>query len=80
VGRAGIADLDITGVDISLGEVALVRGGEPAPGYTEAAGQAAMAEEDISVTIQLGRGESTTQLWTCDLSHDYVRINAEYRS
>ncbi len=80
VGRAGIADLDITGVDISLGEVALVRGGEPAPGYTEAAGQAAMAEEDISVTIQLGRGEAATQLWTCDLSHDYVRINAEYRS
>ena len=80
VGRAGIVDLDIAGVDVSLGQVALVRGGEPAPDYTEAAGQAAMAEQDIVVNIQLGRGEFATQLWTCDLSHDYVRINAEYRS
>lgn len=80
VGRAGIADLDITGVDISLGEVALVRGGEPAPGYTETAGQAVMAEEDITVRIHMGRGEHATQIWTCDLGHDYVRINAEYRT
>ena len=80
VGRAGIADLDIAGVDIHLGEVALVAAGEPAPAYTEAAGQAVMSEEDISVSIHLGRGEHATQIWTCDLSHDYVRINAEYRT
>jgi glutamate N-acetyltransferase/amino-acid N-acetyltransferase len=80
VGRAGIADLDIGRVGIDLGGVALIRGGEPDPAYTEAAGAAVMAGPEITITVDLGRGAASDQVWTTDLSYDYVRINAEYRT
>ncbi|RME32909.1 MAG: bifunctional glutamate N-acetyltransferase/amino-acid acetyltransferase ArgJ [Gammaproteobacteria bacterium] len=80
VGRAGIADLEVGKVDIHLGEVRIVRQGGRDPGYREELGAAVMAGDEITVTIDLGRGDAATTVWTCDLSYDYVRINAEYRT
>ncbi|HTT09157.1 MAG TPA: bifunctional glutamate N-acetyltransferase/amino-acid acetyltransferase ArgJ [Gammaproteobacteria bacterium] len=80
VGRAGVPDLKIAGVNIVLNGVAIVTAGSVAPGYTEAAGQQAMQAADIGIRIQLGRGASQAEVLTCDLSLDYVRINAEYRT
>jgi glutamate N-acetyltransferase / amino-acid N-acetyltransferase len=80
VGRAGLQDLDIAGVRIWLGQVLIVDGGGRAPGYTEAAGAAVMRGAEILIRVALGRGESSAEILTCDLSYDYVRINAEYRS
>ncbi len=80
VGRAGIHELDIGKVAIYLDDVCIVEGGAVAPSYTEAAGQAVMDKEEITIRIVLGRGECNDTVWTCDLSHDYVTINAEYRT
>jgi glutamate N-acetyltransferase/amino-acid N-acetyltransferase len=80
VGRAGMADLVLERVEIDLDEVSVVRQGGLDPAYREADGQAVMARTDIAITVRLGRGTETVQIWTCDLSHDYVRINAEYRT
>jgi glutamate N-acetyltransferase/amino-acid N-acetyltransferase len=80
VGRAGVHQLDINGVNIFLGEVCIVHQGGVDDGYTEQQGQAVMDQEEITIKIELGRGECKTQLWTSDLSHEYVRINSEYRS
>jgi len=80
VGRAGLVDLDLNAIAIYLGEVCIVRDGGVAPDYTEAQGQAVMAASDIQVRVVLGRGDQQTQVWTCDFSYDYVRINAEYRT
>ena len=80
VGRAGLAELDIDAVQLFLDEVCIVRDGGRAPEYTEAAGQAVMARDEITVRVALGRGEACERVWTCDLSYDYVRINAEYRT
>jgi len=80
VGRAGIDDLEITGVRIALNDVVIVSHGGRDPSYTEDAGQRAMDADEITVRIGLGRGRESTVLWTCDLSHGYVTINAEYRT
>jgi len=80
IGRAGLADLDIERVRIYLGDTPLVANGGRAESYTEAKGQAEMDKEEITVRIDLDRGDQSETLWTSDLSHDYVRINAEYRS
>jgi len=80
VGRAGLADLDLNAVTIHLDDVCIVSGGGRDPGYTEEAGQAVMDREEITVRVHLGRGEAAVTIWTTDLSHEYVRINAEYRS
>jgi glutamate N-acetyltransferase/amino-acid N-acetyltransferase len=80
VGRAGLDDLDITAVGIHLGDVCIVAGGERAADYTEERGQGAMSEDEITITIGLGRGASQAAVWTSDLSHEYVTINAEYRT
>ena len=80
VGRAGIDGLDINKVRIFLGDVCIVRDGGKADDYRERDGQAVMQQEDILIRIQLGRGDAVERIWTCDLSNDYVRINAEYRS
>ena len=80
VGRAGLADLDLAGLRIYLGGAPVVSDGEPHPDYSEEAGLAAMAGTDIDIDIRLGRGECRETVWTSDLSHEYVRINAEYRS
>ncbi len=80
VGRAGLPALEVGRVDIHLGGVRIVHRGGRDPDYREEQGAAAMAGEEITVTIDLGRGEATAVVWTCDLSYDYVRINAEYRT
>jgi len=81
VGRApGLEELDVKGVNIYLGDVLLVEQGGRAASYTEEAGAAVMAQEEITLRIQLGRGQVQEKVWTCDFSHDYVSINADYRS
>jgi glutamate N-acetyltransferase/amino-acid N-acetyltransferase len=80
VGRAGLHELDVNRVSIWLGEVLIAERGGRADTYTEQAGQAVMDEEEITIRIHLGRGDASETVWTSDLSHDYVRINAEYRT
>ena len=80
VGRAGIEDLDVGRIDIHLGGVRIVRGGGRDPDYTEAQGQAVMKQAEIDIRVALDRGDARVRIWTTDLSHEYVRINAEYRS
>ncbi len=80
VGRADVSDLDVTKIQISLNSVLIADNGCRAASYTEEQGQAAMQAEDIEITIQLNRGQVTETLWTTDLSYEYVRINAEYRT
>lgn len=80
VGRAPVEDFDVDRVVIDLGDVRLVEQGGRAASYSEAAGSAVMARDDIVIRIRLGRGESEATVWTSDLSHDYVSINADYRS
>lgn len=80
IGRAPVTRLDIDAVGIAVGDVTIVRDGQPAPGYDESAAAAVMAAADIDIHIVLGAGPGKAEIWTCDLSYDYVRINAEYRS
>ncbi|MBK5941036.1 bifunctional glutamate N-acetyltransferase/amino-acid acetyltransferase ArgJ [Halochromatium roseum] len=80
VGRAGLEDLDIDKVRIRLDDVLIVSGGGRDPSYQEQDGQAVMAKDSFSIGVDLGRGRSRARLLTCDLSYDYVRINAEYRT
>ncbi|MDX1636237.1 MAG: bifunctional glutamate N-acetyltransferase/amino-acid acetyltransferase ArgJ [Marinobacter sp.] len=80
VGRAGVHDLDLEALTIHLGDVCLVRNGGRAEDYTEARGKAVMSESEITIRVTLNRGEIRERVWTCDFSHDYVTINAEYRT
>lgn len=80
VGRAGLEGLDIDRVRIWLGDTLIVCDGGRDPGYTEQAGRAAMAGAEIGIRVALGRGQARTRVLTCDLSYDYVKINAEYRT
>ena len=80
VGRAGLDALDLNGIVIYLDDVCIVHNGGRAADYTEQHGQEVMKRDDITVRIELGRGNEQTCIWTSDLSLDYVRINAEYRS
>jgi len=80
VGRAGLADLELEAIDILLDDVCIVRNGGRADDYSEARGQAVMDRAEIRVRVELGRGDAAARVWTTDLSHDYVRINAEYRT
>jgi glutamate N-acetyltransferase/amino-acid N-acetyltransferase len=80
VGNAGVADLDCDRVELYLDDVAVSRDGGRHPAYREEDGQRVMAGEEIVVRVVLGRGAAATSLWTCDLSHRYVSINADYRS
>jgi glutamate N-acetyltransferase/amino-acid N-acetyltransferase len=80
VGRADVSDLDVSKIQISLNSVLIAENGGRAPSYTEAQGQQAMQAEDIEILIQLNRGQVSETLWTTDLSYEYVRINAEYRT
>ncbi len=80
VGYSGVDDLDVRGVDLYLGDVHVATRGGRHPRYAEADGQRVMAQPEIDVRIALGRGDAAATLWTCDLSHDYVSINADYRS
>jgi len=80
VGRAGVERLDVERIKIYLGDVCIVENGGCATAYTEEAGQEVMNQEEITVTVVLGRGDSEQRVLTCDFSYDYVRINAEYRT
>lgn len=80
VGRAGIADLDVDKVAIFLGQVCIVRDGGRAPEYREDDGLRVMSQDEILIRIHLGRGDASETVWTSDLSDEYVRINAEYRT
>lgn len=80
VGYAGVADLDVEKVDLYLDDVLVARNGSRYDGYREADGQRVMKNSEITVRILLHRGSASARLWTCDLSHDYVSINADYRS
>ena len=80
VGRADVSDLDVSKIQISLNSVLIAENGGRASSYTEAQGQQAMQAEDIEILIQLNRGQVSETLWTTDLSYEYVRINAEYRT
>jgi glutamate N-acetyltransferase/amino-acid N-acetyltransferase len=80
VGYAGIGDLDQTGIDLYLDDVHVAIQGGRNPAYREEDGQRVMKQSEITVRIVLGRGSATDTVWTCDLSHDYVSINADYRS
>ncbi len=80
VGYAGIDDLDVGGVELYLDDVHVATRGGRHPDYREADGQRVMAKPEIGVRIVLGRGARQATVWTCDLSHDYVSINADYRS
>ena len=80
IGYAGIDDLDPSRIDLWLGDVHVATLGGRHPAYQEADGQRVMRQAEIGVRIALGRGAAGTTVWTCDLSHDYVSINADYRS
>jgi glutamate N-acetyltransferase/amino-acid N-acetyltransferase len=80
VGRSGITDLVVEQVAIRVGDYTIVEHGGRVDGYDEAEAARHMADEDIVVTIDLGRGEAQATVWTCDLTAEYVRINADYRS
>ncbi|MCX7659468.1 bifunctional glutamate N-acetyltransferase/amino-acid acetyltransferase ArgJ [Caldimonas sp.] len=80
VGYAGIEDLDQTKIDLYLDDVHVAQRGGRHPQYKEEDGQRVMKRSDITVRVLLGRGSAEATVWTCDLSHDYVSINADYRS
>lgn len=80
IGYAGIADLDTDILEMYLDDVLVAENGGRAASYTEEQGQAVMAKDEITVRIKLHRGQAAATVYTCDLSHDYVSINADYRS
>ncbi len=80
VGYAGIDDLDADKIDLYLDDVLVAKNGGRYPGYQEADGQRVMKQAEITVRVVLNRGSVSATVWTCDLSHDYVSINADYRS
>jgi glutamate N-acetyltransferase/amino-acid N-acetyltransferase len=80
VGYAGIADLDQTGIDLYLDDVHVAVKGGRNTAYRDEDGQRVMKQSEISVRVLLGRGDAVDTVWTCDFSHEYVTINADYRS
>ncbi len=80
VGRAGVENMVLEHVQLYLDEVCIVRNGGRADDYTEEAGQQVMNQEEITITVKLGRGSTVQEVLTCDLSYEYVKINAEYRT
>ena len=80
VGYAGVSDLDQSLIDLYLDDVHVATQGGRHPGYKEEDGQRVMQQDEITIRVLLGRGDAHDQVWTCDLSHEYVTINADYRS
>jgi glutamate N-acetyltransferase/amino-acid N-acetyltransferase len=80
VGYAGIADLDQSLIELYLDDVHVATQGGRHPAYQEEDGQRIMKQDEITIRVLLGRGAAQDQVWTCDLSHEYVTINADYRS
>ena len=80
IGKAGVEGLDVGRVDIALDAVPVIAGGQPHPDYHESKGSAVVAQDEFTIRVGLGRGTAEVQVWTCDFSYDYVKINAEYRT
>ncbi|MDR2212369.1 MAG: bifunctional glutamate N-acetyltransferase/amino-acid acetyltransferase ArgJ [Pseudomonadales bacterium] len=80
VGRAGLHELDLDAIEIWLDRTKIVEHGARATSYTEEQGQRVLNQEAFTIRVSLGRGGARERLWTCDFSHDYVSINADYRS
>ncbi|TDG08621.1 bifunctional glutamate N-acetyltransferase/amino-acid acetyltransferase ArgJ [Paraburkholderia guartelaensis] len=80
IGYAGVTDLDVDKIDLYLDDVLVAKAGGRNPAYREEDGQRVMKESEILIRVLLGRGDAQATIWTCDLSHDYVSINADYRS
>lgn len=80
IGRSRVRQIDVDRLDLYLGPVRLLHRGLPDPEYREELGQAEMSREEISVRVDLNLGDASTRIWTSDLSYEYVKINAEYRS
>ena len=80
IGKAGVQQLDVNNVQVWLGDVQICRDGGAAADYTEAAGVEVMSQSEITIRVDLGRGQAKDTVYTCDLSYDYVKINADYRS
>jgi glutamate N-acetyltransferase/amino-acid N-acetyltransferase len=80
IGYAGVDDLDVSKLNLYLDDVWVAKNGGRNPDYQEADGQRVMKQSEITVRVRLARGQQRATVWTCDLSHDYVSINADYRS
>jgi glutamate N-acetyltransferase/amino-acid N-acetyltransferase len=80
IGYAGVTDLDVGKIDLYLDDVLVAKAGGRNPAYKEEDGQRVMKKSEILIRVVLGRGDAQATVWTCDLSHDYVSINADYRS
>lgn len=80
IGRSGVSDLDVDAIQVYLGDVLIAEKGGRASSYTEARGQAVMDRDEVTIGIHLNRGKTEETVWTTDLSYDYVKINAEYRT
>ena len=80
MGYAGVDDLDQGLIDLFLDDVHVATRGGRHPAYQEDDGKRVMKQDEITVRVLLGRGQASDQVWTCDFSHDYVTINADYRS
>jgi glutamate N-acetyltransferase/amino-acid N-acetyltransferase len=80
IGNAGVAGLDTSRVDLYIDEVLAVKGGGRNPSYREEQSVAAMKKPEFTVRAVLNRGKADATVWTCDLSFEYVKINAEYRT
>jgi glutamate N-acetyltransferase/amino-acid N-acetyltransferase len=80
IGNAGLEGLDVNKLQLYLDEVLVAENGGRARGYREEDGQRVMGQSEITVRVALNRGQASTVIWTCDLSYDYVKINASYRS
>lgn len=80
IGYSGLAGLDVDKIAVQLNDILVAEHGGRAQSYTEAAGQTVMQSDEVTISVALRRGMASTTVWTCDLSHDYVSINADYRS
>ena len=80
IGYAGVKDLDVEKIQVWLDDVQICKDGGAAADYTEEAGAKVMAQTEITIRVDLGRGQAKDTVYTCDLSYDYVKINADYRS
>jgi glutamate N-acetyltransferase/amino-acid N-acetyltransferase len=80
IGYAGVSDLDVAKIDLYLDDVHVAQAGGRHPEYREEDGQRVMKQSEIVIRVVLGRGNASATIWTCDLSHEYVSINADYRS
>ena len=80
IGYAGVENLDVEKIQVWLDDVQICKDGGAAADYTEEAGARVMAQPEMTIRVDLGRGEAKDTVYTCDLSYDYVKINADYRS